>query len=198
MTDAAKSLEQVVGLNMRLTREQLGLSQDEVAAKVRAIGLPWSRSSVTAVEAGAKTLDLGEVVLAAVALAVPVRDLLAGNGNVRIAQTTLALSHLRKILGDGLLPDDLRLRVNRPATSKADAGAAGEADQKAARRLRVDVSQLSAAANRLWGCSLTAERNRRLGNVQGKPARSIQALRGRITRTLLEELEPVIEPKGRN
>lgn len=61
----------------------------------------------------------------------------------------------------------------------------GDAEQKGARRLGVDKFELALRARRLWGRSLTEERNRRL-DADGHGSK--QALRGHITRTLLAEL----------
>lgn len=68
-----------------------------------------------------------------------------------------------------------------------------EAIQKASRRLGVSPVVVVAASFTLWGRSLTTERERRLGDdPDASPAR-LRALRGRITRTLLDELQAVLE-----
>lgn len=73
--------------------------------------------------------------------------------------------------------------------------AAGEAEQKAARRLGVAAADVSVLAHRLWGRGLTAERDRRVEGARGESAspRSVQAARGHITRQLLAELEPLLK-----
>ncbi len=199
MANNERTLEEVVGRNLRGIRAQLELSQDEIAASARRVGLPWSRSSVTAVEAGTKTLDLGEVVLASLALAVSVADLLAGGGSVRLSErSSISLPVLRAVLAGKELPPGQHALKVLPESNRelAATAAAGEAEQKAARKIGVDAQVLTAAAIRLWGHSLTVERDARLGNVGSKSTRSIQALRGRVTRNLLEELEPALNPKG--
>lgn len=77
---------------------------------------------------------------------------------------------------------------------QAEAAAENLAEQKAEAKLGVDALYVSVAAFGLWGRSLTDERDRRLierAKASISP-RSRQALRGHITRELLQELEPVI------
>lgn len=72
----------------------------------------------------------------------------------------------------------------------AEHAARGGAEQKAAHRLRVPATVLSVAAHARWGRSLTRERDQRVAQ-QAPPdatARTLQALRGHITRTLVGEL----------
>ena len=82
-----------------------------------------------------------------------------------------------------------------PATVKAKAvhEAAGEAEQKAARKLGVHPAAVALAAHRRWGQSLTAERDQRvLGRSPGESPRRIQAIRGHVTRLLIAELDPLL------
>jgi len=76
----------------------------------------------------------------------------------------------------------------------AERDATGDAEQKAARRLQVPPLAVSLAAHRLWGRSLTVERDRRVdtASTPGTPARTKQALRGRETRRLVDEIQPLV------
>jgi hypothetical protein len=69
---------------------------------------------------------------------------------------------------------------------------------KIAQRLSVKPFDVSLTAHKLWGHSLSEERDRRVAESAPKKAtaRSIQALRGHITRSLIEELQPALE-KGK-
>jgi transcriptional regulator with XRE-family HTH domain len=73
--------------------------------------------------------------------------------------------------------------------------AAGEAEQKAARRLGVPVLAVALEARRRWGRSLTAERDGRVATQLGAQAdrRRLQAVRGHVSRTLLAELRGLPE-----
>ena len=70
----------------------------------------------------------------------------------------------------------------------------GDAEMKAARALGVPPAAIALAADNRWGHSLTKEREARAerkGN--GHSARSLQAIRGVVTRDLLEELRPLVK-----
>src|SRR5262249_9471208 len=77
-----------------------------------------------------------------------------------------------------------------------------DAEQKAARALRVSPGAVVEAAHQRWGRGFTAERDRRVGAYTApmlkqdpdearRPEwpRRLQAIRGHITRELLEELQ---------
>lgn len=73
------------------------------------------------------------------------------------------------------------------------------AEQKAARRFGIEARELSLIAHAVWGRGLSVERDHRLLMRVGAdtPTRTVQALRGHITRELLTELEPAIKSKVR-
>jgi hypothetical protein len=105
-------------------------------------------------------------------------------------------------------PTKLRARAERlqrlerilPRISNLQLGAAleaahGETERKAARTLHVDdPAEVAVAALRLWGRSLTQERDARVVDAAAPDAspRTLQALRGHVTRHLLEEIEPIV------
>ena len=68
---------------------------------------------------------------------------------------------------------------------------AQEADQKAARSLGVRADEVLVTSMDLWSQPLTAERNDRATKKAGPDAsaRSMQAIRGHVTRELMKELE---------
>lgn len=75
--------------------------------------------------------------------------------------------------------------------------ARGDAERKAARKLGVDSLRLSVAAHGRYGRSFTAERNDRVAEQAPADAspRSLQALRGHVTRAMLAELAAALERK---
>jgi transcriptional regulator with XRE-family HTH domain len=189
------TLDQVVGHNLRRLHEAAEMTQDEVARRARGAGLPWSRSTVAALEAGTKTIDVAELVGLAIAVA-PLTELLAGNGPVRLGALAIDLGTVRKVLAgksDLLSQEDADYLMQGARRVAAAWAVHGEAEQKAARKLHMDALDLATAAQRRWGRSLTEERDARVKD--SAPAdlspRSRQALRGRVTRQLLEELAPV-------
>jgi transcriptional regulator with XRE-family HTH domain len=88
------------------------------------------------------------------------------------------------------LPDDARGWV----VDQIRVDASREAEQIAARRFGVSPTTLATIAFKTWGRGLTAERDARVQAVAAPDAqaRSLQALRGRTTRLLYQEIEPAI------
>jgi DNA-binding XRE family transcriptional regulator len=79
----------------------------------------------------------------------------------------------------------------------AQEAARGDAERKAARKLGVDAMNLSVAAHGRYGRSFTEERDARVAEQApaGAAPRSLQALRGHVTRAMLAELAPALERK---
>lgn len=197
-------LGQVVGTNLERIRVENGWSQDDVAASGWRVGLPWSRSTIAAIEAGRRSIELGEVVLLALALYTAVTDLLAGNGVAQVGDgTKLSLADIRRVLTSDARPgqealDDVHRRIfsaRKQAYERVMLSAGGEAEQKAARKLGVPPQVIAEAAYDLWRRSLTDERNARVEAKATDPAttRSSQALRGHVTRVLVSEIEFLLE-----
>jgi hypothetical protein len=73
-----------------------------------------------------------------------------------------------------------------------------EAERKAARKLVVSPDAVLRAAVNRWGHGLADERDRRIGaRAETLSPRSLQAVRGRVTRALVSELRPVIKRRRR-
>lgn len=58
-----KKIEKKIGENLRLIREQRGMTQDEVAAKLQLLGCDITRSAVAKIEVGQRHLYPDEIVL---------------------------------------------------------------------------------------------------------------------------------------
>lgn len=71
--------------------------------------------------------------------------------------------------------------------------AAGEAEQVAARKLGVAPYEVAKAARWLWGHSLTAVRDERAKAAGELGAESLRAVRGHVTRELVDELRARLE-----
>lgn len=78
--------------------------------------------------------------------------------------------------------------------SEVENDAAGDAEQKAARKLGVPPLAIALAARKLWGRSLAEERDRRVSEQWRDEItlRPLQAIRGHVTRALLGELGPIV------
>lgn len=83
---------------------------------------------------------------------------------------------------------------------KVDLASYRDAEQKAARKLKVPPLAVSIASYRLWEHGLTEERDQRVAEqVKNSSSRTLQAIRGHITRALLGEIEPfIMRLRGKN
>jgi transcriptional regulator with XRE-family HTH domain len=214
------SFDAVVGTNVKRMRTERGYSQDDLARLCRDRGLKWSRSTVAAVEACTKKISAEELVLLPIVLDVEIEEFVRHQGTIRLGdevvlrrwQILLILANDGNletakprddevsILGRGWVESirpSLGQEVDRSRRTKmkrARASASGEAEQKAARKFGIAAENLAYQAFDLWGRSLTEERDRRLEQEINTTAasKSVQALRGHITRQLLAELEPYL------
>ena len=214
-----RTIYDVLGSNLKEWRIARGWSQDELAHRAREWGLRWYRSSVEATETGKKPLDVADLALLLLATDCGIQELLHGKGEVKVKpQVYLELRHVQRMLrGNVPLPDDTTSPDDLPWMNRrhdpnqlrlfpTEVGmperqlASGEAEQKVARTFtrkfprRVSADEVLNLAVATWGTSLTEERENRLRQRETHllPNRTLQALRGRITRQLLTELEPKI------
>ena len=212
----------VVGMNLRRLREANRWTQDETARLLRYAGLGLSQSAIVAIEAGTRSVALGELVVIASTLGASVEDLLAGDGSVMLSRSAKAdLPSVRAFLVGGV--DEVEIDSATPpvpwpaivAASKAQAArmkrlwpgarpaqiVAAEraadlaAERKAARSLGIPPLEVSVRAFQLWGCSLTDKLDSLVGERTDDDAspRRVQAIKGRITRDLLTEIQTAME-----
>ncbi len=212
------TLAAVIGERVRALRESLGDSQDDLARGVRDLGLNWQRSTVAALEAGTRGLSVEELVVLCRLLRAAPHELVGTDEEVSLGPHSTARGDaVRRLLtGESdFAADDFDSRFDRDVRRGLKAGdeldqamqhlwprsrldqrvaayraSTGEAEQKLARRLNVDRWLLSIAAYRLWGRSLSEERDARVSAEAPPDAtiRQLQALRGHVTRSLAEEL----------
>jgi transcriptional regulator with XRE-family HTH domain len=69
-------LEAIVASGLRALREKRGWTQDELARRLRDIGLPWNRSVVAAVEFQTRRIGLGELIAVLGIFGISLRQLL--------------------------------------------------------------------------------------------------------------------------
>jgi len=224
-----ETIEQAIGREIRRLREAAGVGQSVLAAAARQYGLPWTRAMIAAVELGRKRLSLGELALMPLVLVeanitggivLSLGDLIPTDPTDQRSVDAGPGLQLPLRIARGLLLGDPAAAAEVPTLSEAAAiagaahrliatitaatraiEAAGDAEQKAALALRVSPDEVVEAAHRLWGCSLTARRDRLVAmrtdpmlTRDPEEARSpewprrLQAIRGHVTRDLLKEL----------
>lgn len=216
----------VVGSRLADRRKDQGLTQDEVARKLRSLaGLDWTRAVIAAIETGRRELTVPELALLLAILDTNLGDLLDGAGTVELVpgrevadaealvaglcgrQTLADVITVHPAIAKAMLRGFEALRAEAQAIwPKATLGqlvkaerAMGEADDKAARTLGVTPWKVTLASHRLWGRSLTEERDERV-KAKASPdasARTLQAIRGHVTRGMIEELRPALGAKRR-
>lgn len=225
-----RTLPAAVGAAVHNLRVGLGLTQDELARRLKDAGGDWDQAAVARLEAGRREIRLEQVLLLSASLNVPAYDLVGGGDDewVRLSPRarwrTMAVRAALSGQDPGNLPagvfddpgtrgfvatldgrSELHAIVNRvwPAATRPQAhaviAAVGDAERKAARRLGVHPVALSAAAYRTWGRSFVAERDAgaaELEDAAGTDRRSLQAVRGHVTRQLLAELAPILEQEA--
>jgi transcriptional regulator with XRE-family HTH domain len=139
-------------------------TQQEVANAAQALGLAWKRSTVAKIETGARELSLAEFFL---------------------------------FRGRGFQANDLGdftdvVNTNRTVTLKTGVAEQLDAETAIARKLGVSARAVVAASVKLWGRTITNERDRLLTDrghvVDERDARTLQATRGHITRVLVAKL----------
>ncbi len=201
----------VVGDQVRALRSTKGWRQDDLAASAIGAGLAgWTRATVANVENGSRLLDLGEAIALAVALDVHVVDLIPEYQGtevraIRYAQGGYAgAENLRWGLSAGALGEPFATR--RDPDGVVGAGRllfeAEDVNRKAAMSLGIDVDELRRLTDHVWLLSLAQMREIRLVEHEAsaaKPltARSRQAVRGHISRKLIEELRAELAKKER-
>jgi transcriptional regulator with XRE-family HTH domain len=202
---APPRIDQVLGRNLERLRKEKGWSQDDLVSRGWQVGLPWSRSTIAALESGKRAVELGEVVLLALILNSTVAELLAGDDVTLVGEETrIWLDDVRLVLmsdqqaAQESFPD-IHTRVSKVRAldgyNRVMLSANGEAEQKAARKFGVTPLTIAQAAYDIWGRSLTDERNlqvEQLDCVDETSTRQVQALRGHVTRQLLDEIENLI------
>lgn len=185
------ALRLIVGRRVRAIRKEAGARQVDVATAARAFGLPWPASKVAALEVGAKCVSAEELLLlpavltAALGRPVGYADLFDDDADVRLSPAVVVAARDVPALLAG---------CDSPFALAAAGGGGNtwwdESAWRVARSLEVDRQTLIDACARLYGRSLSAERDARAAELlpADAPRRTVQAKRGRITRDLEREI----------
>jgi DNA-binding XRE family transcriptional regulator len=199
-------LAALIGRRLKELREAAGLRQDDVAGLARRVGWEWTAATVAAIETGRREVSLAEF------LSLPYigRMFPADRQQPRSLADFVGDAPLGELVGVLLSPDILTSRgevfhllQGRESTEQSlySRGASErrikarqdthlDAERKAARRLGVSTESVVRVSRRLWGRTLTEERDERVARAGAAGAKksTAQALRGHVTRELSSEL----------
>lgn len=199
-----RPLSVAVGRQVRKFREGAGRSQDEFADAARRAGLDWTRASVASLETGRRGLSVEEFMLLPMALKIltgrdqwRLGDLLP-DGWIRMPSGLRTTARSLRDLLEGESVEDWEVQAGtaremREAATRLQQQR--EAVRHAARRLEVEPETVSRLADQIWRRSFNQERDARIvgaGEADMSPRR-IQALRGHVTRALINELRQALE-----
>lgn len=205
------SLSEAVGTYVRQWRQRYPhVRQEDLVDTARVLGLDWSRSSVGELEAGRRRLSAEELLL----LPHLLRSAAGGMGGTGVASmlTTAAKQanarRPRLLIGAVQVDDETitswlsdglgasNVKHSTPGWTDVMAKAAehhtpGDAERKAARKLGISPTEVVDRSIAAWGVRLSAERDRRVAERAPTDASAsvLRALRGHVSRQLLEELE---------
>jgi transcriptional regulator with XRE-family HTH domain len=189
----------LIGHNLREIRGERGLTQEEAAVALQAVGLPWTRAHVASLESGRREdLTLGELLLLCAAFRAPLLRWFKEDepGMIRLGDGAAAAGvDIRAVL-TGQNPADLLGPVLTQEPLHSDV------EMHAARRLGVAPAEVRTMARRLWGRTLIEEREARLDQEASHAAGPAKGRRGHITRALLREIrgagmtQPVVQSKS--
>jgi transcriptional regulator with XRE-family HTH domain len=208
------------GQAIRNIREASGARQDDVARAARAAGLSWTAASVAALETGRRSLAIDEVarlplMLRRLGLALGWEDaaitITASPTRVAVTVAGENFNHetgVNRLVGSARVTSHATGKLTVAETGSTQGGdhqseavldEGGVLEQRIARRFKVDVRRVVAAARQRWGRSISEERDRRTeGAPAGASKRALQTLRGHVTRELLAELRPDLSTRPWN
>jgi DNA-binding XRE family transcriptional regulator len=203
----ATPLREALRLRVREIRRAKGWpTQEEFALWAQSQGVGWSRDTVKNIEDGARDVPLEEFFSLLPLLGVTLEELFPADVELEVAGgwRVKGGAGLRRLLEGSrdatVSPATVQLRGAAGAASSASGSLTIHpprlADQKAAASLRVSVTKVQKLAQQTWGHDLTTEREARISKRVGGqdvPLRSLQALRGHVTRELLDELRPLLK-----
>jgi transcriptional regulator with XRE-family HTH domain len=206
------TLQQVVAKNVRRLRQEKKLRQEDVATAARRSGLRWTGVTVTQLESGNRSITVEEFVLLPMMLRCSLKDLVAHDELIQISEgSLLPAPTIASLVSEPVQPGDLQPEIPwipalettldkriKDAVWRAHLypsllsyllvreASSGEAERKAAITLKaMTPAEVVAYSLRCWGRSLTHERDA-LAKKEEKAGKDPRAVRGHITRTLLE------------
>lgn len=181
--------------------------REDLARAMTELGFRWTLDTVVNIEGGKRRLQPEEMLTLCYLFRVPASAFLEGEGFVALSDefhATRRALRVKQGSGEDLEEGEWRRHPRHPVWSawklaeRVDEihARSGPAEQKAARRVGelvgvpADTDDLAHLSLRCWGRTLSEERDARVAERAGPDAspRSLQALRGHVTRELVNEL----------
>lgn len=203
---------------VRARREALGRTQDDLASAGRALGFPWTAAIVAAMETRKREIHLEELVALLSILDAPLPAILPDETFTLSESAVVSGRSLVWGLGGEIAPvvtrqggptfmqwfADRYVKPYWPNVSQKQVeaiveAAHADAECHASERLGIDAYAVATLAFKAWGRSLTEERDARVAEQaqEGTSPRTLQALRGHVTRGLLNDLRLEIVRRGK-
>ena len=183
-------LEHVVARNAVQLRRNRGWTQLDLARAMSDVGMEWTPGRAQEVESYGGTLSLTEVLGLCWALGVPLADLLGGDEQITLPETSreIGLSAFRDAISG-------RGAIRLPNPKAADAADVEEVRTKAA-DLAISPDIFIELCRQRFGRSFRAERDHRAGDLSALRPRSAQVKRGHAGRAVLSDLRDHIAGLG--
>ena len=204
---SSRSLAEVVGANCRRIRNEIGVTQDELALYARTHGLKWNAAKVGDFEAGRSEPTLATVLKVGMALqqvlafahvaASAIRDRDIRRIDVRLADLLESADELVALTDDlSITTADLANVAHGEAFPSPirrhgdELQRSGLAEQRLAKALGISGSRLADVSFRLWGRTVSEERDNRAG------AGANRQKKARVSRDLRAEIERAVAHGG--
>jgi transcriptional regulator with XRE-family HTH domain len=201
-----ETIRELLARRLTAARKKAGMRQEDVADRAHHLGLQWARATVAQLETGRRELAVDEYLALPAIYGCTLEEFL-GSGQ-RLVQLLPNLTVSRSELTRSTVGRRSSLR-STPVANRAFRGRhkgerasefTSDSETKAARKLFGGPqagARLADEAQRLWGRNFVAEREARVAEiaVPGASARTLQALRGHVTRGLLTDLRQDIGPR---
>jgi transcriptional regulator with XRE-family HTH domain len=201
----ATELADALRHRVRTLREERGWARRDIAVLAQHLGFEWDQDTVAGIERGIREIKLAEVFLFLQIFGLSLDELIPASDAEPIALTkdwwvnsleTHTAGNHKVQVPDAPAAEALKVKdpsVQLPGTDQV-------ALRRAAKRVGFTPKELDRRAKIRWGQPFVAERDERVADrTKGATpsARSLQALRGLVTRALLEELNTKAPRQGR-
>lgn len=184
----ATDFASAVGERVRHGRSRSGRTQDQVASAARYLGLPWSQQTVAQIERGTRAVSLPEFLLLPTVIGTGrAADYLPETGRIAVSPGFAVDAEVLRGLWRG---QPRTIGESEDVDPRSIQLVPDQVERKAAARLGQTPFAAMEIARFLYDVRLAEERDRRVRSrvARGSAAATTRAVRGHVTRELLEEV----------